>query len=394
MVDEAPIELEAFDELAKAGGKGKKKKGSKILFILIGFIFLMAGAFFVWFQMAKNGPEIEKVDTQDVAQASTEVKNTGSKTDSEVYRKANREEEFERAEEAGARNGSVIPRLMEDESDPLPEAPKKEPEPEPAPVPEPVQETPPPPAPRIIEYESPVANGEGYDRWLNGNPYTPGTLTVSNIQRTRPEISDSANTGNTVSSDSGKTGENGENPPELEVVPGDILYAVMELGANSDQPGTPVMARVVSGQWAGAKFIGGFMRMDEKMVIQFNRAVIKDKRGRSKTYSVSGYAVDPNTYSPGVRSSVDTHFWERWGGLIASSFLEGFGEAKSRSGTTYYYGNDNNPGQFSVDYDVADEIWIAAGKVGEKASEKFADNFNREPTVTIEPGLAIGILLL
>lgn len=397
MPEKEPLDMENADGLLIENGQGRKKKGNRILYVLIGLIILFFAAVTIWLNLSKHELKVEKVDAGKVAEKTATVKNEGSRTDSEVYRRANREREFARAEEVGRREGSMVPRLIEDGEDPLPEAPKVEPV-KPAPVrPEPVKAEPAPAPPRIVEYTPPATGSGGFNpgRWLkDADAYTPGSIETTRVMRREKAGSAERETFQATRNVSGGNGNAKEDFPPLQVTPGDILYAVMEIGANSDQPGTPVVARVASGKWTGAKFIGGFRRMDERMVLIFNRAVVKDAKGRPTIYSVTGYAVDPDTFYPGVASKVDTHFLERWGGLIASSFLEGFGEAKSRSGSRYYYGNDNNPGQFINDYDLSTELWIAGGKVGEKASEKFAANFNREPTVTLEPGLAIGILLM
>ena len=45
-------------------------------------------------------------------------------------------------------------------------------------------------------------------------------------------------------------------------------------------------------------------------------------------------------------------------------------------------------------YSPADQAWIAAGKVGEKAGKIFERNFERPPTVYLESGTPVGILIL
>ena len=45
-------------------------------------------------------------------------------------------------------------------------------------------------------------------------------------------------------------------------------------------------------------------------------------------------------------------------------------------------------------YSPADQAWIAAGKVGEKAGKIFEKNFERPPTVYLESGTVVGILVL
>jgi hypothetical protein len=91
---------------------------------------------------------------------------------------------------------------------------------------------------------------------------------------------------------------------------------------------------------------------------------------------------------------VDHHRLSRWGGLIAASFLEGFGSAVANSGVSA----DNRWGDAIVtktpDYSVEDQTWIAAGKVGEVMGSKASKNFDREPTVTLNEGIPIGVLII
>lgn len=381
MADISNADEKVLEDASKK--KKKKKRGSRIMYILLGVIILFFLAVWLYLNFAMKPADPTYVNQSEVERAGTQVENKGTKSDSEAYKSAFREEDNERADEAERQGHSSIPRLLGDVE---PEKPKPAPEPEPAPPPQPVAEVP-QPAPQPI-YMPPTPTQLELGRYFNTR-YTPGSVSID-----------------TNVTDTAKKRKEAQEPPrsivetdkeklvKLGISPGTVLYAVMDIGANSDQPGTPIMARVVSGEYAGAKFMGGFKRMDEKLVLRFNRVVVKDKKGHDQVFSVSGYAINPNDYSPGVSTGVDTHFLERWGGLIASSFLEGFGEAKSRSGTRYSYGNDNNPGMWDIDYDVADEVWIAAGKVGEKLSDKFSNNFDRPPTVTIQPGEAIGILIM
>jgi type IV secretory pathway VirB10-like protein len=112
---------------------------------------------------------------------------------------------------------------------------------------------------------------------------------------------------------------------------------------------------------------------------------------------VEAYAVDPSTSEASVASSVDTHFFSRWGGLIAASFLEGLATAKRFSGAqSTVYGNASETTDQMVwnTYSPADQAWIAAGKVGERSAKIFERNFDRPPTVYLESGTAVGILVL
>lgn len=175
-----------------------------------------------------------------------------------------------------------------------------------------------------------------------------------------------------------------------DVRPGDLLYAVVDTGVNSDVP-SAVMATVTAGKHRGMKLIGRFQRHDERLLLAFSRAVLAD--GRS--VQLDAYAVDPDTSEASVASSVDTHFLSRWGGLVASAFLEGLGTAKRFSGaqSTIYDGGSTDQLAWG-DYSVQDQAWIAAGKVGEKAGKIIERHFDRPPTVRLEAGTPIGVLIL
>ena len=180
--------------------------------------------------------------------------------------------------------------------------------------------------------------------------------------------------------------------PQTDLKPGDLLYAVVDTGVNSDVP-SAVMATVVQGKYNKTRLIGKFQRFDERIVLAFSRAIPPS----GETVQLEAYAIDPDTTEASVASSVDTHFFSRWGGLIASAFLEGLGTAKKFSGaqSTMYGGYDGTADQMVWNnYSLEDQAWIAAGKVGEKAGKIFEKNFERPPTVYLASGSPIGILIM
>lgn len=197
----------------------------------------------------------------------------------------------------------------------------------------------------------------------------------------------------TVQNSAGKTVTSVKmDEPPSGLKPGDLLYAIIDTGVNSDVP-SAVMATVAQGAYRNARMLGSFQRHDERMVLAFSRAILPS----GKSVQLEAYAVDPDTSEASVASSVDTHFFSRWGGLVASAFLEGLGSAKKFSGATstmYGYGNNASDQMVLDKYSPEDQAWIAAGKVGEKASKIFEKNFDRPPTVYLESGSPIGILIL
>ena len=149
------------------------------------------------------------------------------------------------------------------------------------------------------------------------------------------------------------------------------------------------MVEVVSGPYRGARVVGSFQRLNEHLVLRFSELAAPD----GSVHDIAGFAIDPATDRTAVRTDVDNHVLERWGGLVAASFLEGFGEAVERSGTsahTTIYGS----GWSVPDYSLGEEMWIAAGKAGERAANALDRGFGRAPTVTLESGTAMGVLLL
>ena len=182
---------------------------------------------------------------------------------------------------------------------------------------------------------------------------------------------------------------------KLAIKPGDLLYAVIDTGVNSDIP-SAVMATVASGKYRNAKLLGKFQRFEERIVLVFSRIILPT----GEDLQLEAYAVDPTTSEASVASSVDTHFFSRWGGLVASAFLEGLSTAKRYSGaqSTVYGGYNGGGGMDNQmvwnSYSPADQAWIAAGKVGEKAGKIFEKNFERPPTVYLESGAPVGVLVL
>jgi len=175
---------------------------------------------------------------------------------------------------------------------------------------------------------------------------------------------------------------------------GDMLVASVDLHLNSDEGG-PVLSTIIAGPLKGSKLFGSFVRRDERLVIMFNNMTLLN----GETIGMSGYAVDPNLSKASVADAVDNHYISRWGGLVASSFLEGFANATENSGKTTNTGAlgsalaSSNP-----EYSIAEKSWIAAGTVASKLGEIALKNFDRDPTVELYPtfkdGNPIGILIV
>jgi type IV secretory pathway VirB10-like protein len=170
--------------------------------------------------------------------------------------------------------------------------------------------------------------------------------------------------------------------------PGVILYAVTDVHVDSDLP-SPVVATVISGELKGAKAIGSFKRNGDKLAMSFSKLLLSDLT----EIQVEAYGVDPSTRKGALNAKVDTHFLERWGSLIASSFLEGFGNSMSKRGMRVYHVGDTVVEE-SLGKDMESSAYEAVGKVGERAATQVEKGFDRAPTVEIQRGANIGILII
>jgi hypothetical protein len=176
--------------------------------------------------------------------------------------------------------------------------------------------------------------------------------------------------------------------PALPFGPGDILYSANVIALNSDVP-SPVVVQIVSGAAKNTQFFGQFTRHEKHMLLRFNR--LKDPYGNE--YPIDAIALDMHTSSAAVRSGVDSHYLARWGGLIAASFLEGFGEAVAKSGQSFKSSDTTDTFTYP-EYDLEDQAWIAAGKVGNRLAGIMEKNFNRPPTVYTDHNELFAVMIL
>lgn len=173
---------------------------------------------------------------------------------------------------------------------------------------------------------------------------------------------------------------------------GAILYAVMDTALNSRQPG-PAMATVVSGRFQGARLLGGFSDEHDRLVIKF-ATLVPYKKG--KAGSITAYAIDPKTTEAAVATSVNHHYFARWGGLLAANFLSGYGQAVANSGATSVTGT--GVGGVAVTthstYTTQQELIQAAGQTGQAVANVLQQNFNEPATVRVAAGTPVGVLII
>jgi hypothetical protein len=193
-----------------------------------------------------------------------------------------------------------------------------------------------------------------------------------------------------------KAAENLANPPQI-IKAATVYFAIIKNKVSSDQPNTPVMAKLITGPYKGSKLLGGFYTEKDKLLIKFNTMVMKS---RARSFSVgTTYAIDTKDGQTAVETDVNHHYLLRYGSLFAASFLEGLGQAYTPN-TFCYVGingmtcpggmNDVNPNQ--VNTKVA--LMRGAGKIGSNLGQHIGNYFNTPPTVTVAQGTLVGILFM
>jgi len=109
---------------------------------------------------------------------------------------------------------------------------------------------------------------------------------------------------------------------------------------------------------------------------------------------VNAVAIDPNTARTAISGQVNNHYLLRYGTLFASSFLSGLSNAILQSNTTTQcaglFNCVTNVGNLSA----GQEITVGLGTVGQQYANTMGKNFSRPPTVKINGGAGIGILIM
>ena len=171
---------------------------------------------------------------------------------------------------------------------------------------------------------------------------------------------------------------------------GTIFYATLDTGINSDEP-SPILATIVQGKYKGAKVLGKFNRVEKKVVLQFTTLNIPSLE---RSISINAYAIDPNTARTAMASDVDSHYVLRYGMLFASSFIEGLGDAIKDSGSSSITFADGSTSQMNKVLDSKEKFLAALGEVGTKFGDNTSDFINTPPTVKVDAGSTIGLLLM
>ncbi|MFT3742033.1 MAG: TrbI/VirB10 family protein [Gammaproteobacteria bacterium] len=172
---------------------------------------------------------------------------------------------------------------------------------------------------------------------------------------------------------------------------GTILFGVLDTGINSDEQ-SPILATIVQeGPLKKGRLLGQFSRVDKKVLISFNTLSLPTL---NRSISVNIVAIDPNTARTAVATNVDNHYMLRYGSLFASSFLQGLAEAVASSGSTTIFDLTGGSSTQNPTFSPVDKTIVALGNVGTQYAATMSQNFQKPPTVKVDAGAGIGLLLM
>lgn len=175
---------------------------------------------------------------------------------------------------------------------------------------------------------------------------------------------------------------------ELIVPAGNIAYAQLLNDLNSDIVG-PALAQVMSGPFEGGRAIGQFARQDEYLTLSFRR-IIKD----GVSYSINALAIDEETTLSAHSTDVDHHYFQRIVLPMAASFLTGYTNAASQTGTTVSQTEGGGQTQETPPPDAKQQLMTGATQAASTLSGILTEDSSRPITVYVARGTTMGLLFM
>ncbi len=170
---------------------------------------------------------------------------------------------------------------------------------------------------------------------------------------------------------------------------GSVMYARLETAINSDYPGT-VSAVIRGGHYDGARLLGGFRQIRERVVLEFNR--MNPGRGEA-LYAIRAVGVDPDASLPSLAGNVDHHILRNYILPAAARFAVGLGRVASQEQRSVIHSPLGGATVVHGDSSLQRELKVAAAEVGTGIVSDIADT-RRPPTVRVPAGQDFAVLFL
>ena len=184
--------------------------------------------------------------------------------------------------------------------------------------------------------------------------------------------------------------ENEDPVGSVRISAGSILYGETLNAADSDNP-APIVVEVLQGPNKGLRLVGSgtASAYGDGFAIEFDTLV--DLAG--STQPVSAIGLDGFDGDLAVASSKDLRILERYGPLLASSFIEGFARSAARTGSTTVIANGS--ATVATEKPTGKEhLYSALGEAGGRLATDLAANAPKGTKVMLEAGHPIGVLFV
>ncbi|MFL9611090.1 DotG/IcmE/VirB10 family protein [Methylobacillus sp. Pita2] len=175
---------------------------------------------------------------------------------------------------------------------------------------------------------------------------------------------------------------------------GTVYMAVTKFESNSDDANTDTIATITNGPLRNATVIGNFAKANsanaKTLSLKFTTlSPVWD----ADAITINGLAIDADTYQKGMATSVDNHYWLRYGLPLAAGFIQGIGEAAARSASVI---NSSGLGSTTAfgELDFGDQMLVGAGRAGQVVSSDLQRRAQVQPTVKIASGTPIAIVFM
>lgn len=177
-------------------------------------------------------------------------------------------------------------------------------------------------------------------------------------------------------------------PQSFLIDAGHVLYATLDMEANSDVPG-PLRATIQGGEYNGARVLGEFKVSNDYLVISFSRMVLPT----GEHLAIDAIGIDPDRRLIGMADRVDRHYLQRFGAVLGAAFLQGYGKAVLASREVQVGTGDNAEIVSTIDT-TKDKALAAMAEVGDELAGLVRPFASRPPTVIKYADTGMGLMFL
>ena len=168
---------------------------------------------------------------------------------------------------------------------------------------------------------------------------------------------------------------------------GTIIYGETLNSVNSDLAGSPILVELTTGDWRGARLIGGFTVADNKLVVQFNSMTTSE----GVTHGISAFAVDGVTAEAAVASGIKRRYLSRYGSILGAAFVTSYASALGQPEQTLTTVGDETR-VVEARRSEKQSIYTGLGAAAAAIGADLAVNAPRGPKIILRNGWPIAVM--